>query len=100
MTERTNEQLAGAIAEEMSSREHTYEGCNTDLLQEVVDHLCENKYARGLHRLHVGAGFIAGSGLAWFVSEIVTTVPLTFYLAILGLVVFTAVALIDAWRLR
>ena len=74
----------------MNERQHT----STET-PEMID-----KYTRALRRMHVGAGFIAGSGLAWLLSEVLTTAPLTFYLAIAGLVVFGVVTLVDAWRLR
>lgn len=58
-----------------------------------------DKYTNALRRLYVGSGFIAGAGLTWVVSEIVSTLPLTFYFALISLVVFGVVALIDSWRL-
>lgn len=59
-----------------------------------------NRYQRGLTRLHVGMGFVAGTGSAWVVSEIVSALPLTLYFAYAALVVFVVVVIVDAWRLR
>ena len=59
-----------------------------------------DKYTNALRRAHIGAGIAGGSFASWILSEIVTTLPLTFYFVFVCFGMFVVVALVDAWRTR